>query len=56
MLDNYQEIVIVLVIYCSSTCFGRLYAHHQEVRLRFHRRPKHVEEQLITNKITNCCI
>ena len=25
----------VLVINCSSTCFGRLYAHHQEVRLRF---------------------
>jgi hypothetical protein len=27
--------VILLVINCSSTCFGRLYAHHQEVRLRF---------------------
>ena len=25
----------VLVINCSSTCFGRLYAHHQEARLRF---------------------
>jgi len=25
----------LLVINCSSTCFGRLYAHHQEVRLRF---------------------
>ena len=25
----------ILVINCSSTCFGRLYAHHQEVRLRF---------------------
>jgi len=30
-----QQIVILLVINCSSTCFGRLYAHHQEVRLRF---------------------
>jgi hypothetical protein len=27
--------VILLVINCSSTGFGRLYAHHQEVRLRF---------------------
>jgi hypothetical protein len=25
----------LLVISCSSTCFGRLYAHHQEVRLHF---------------------
>ena len=25
----------LFVITCSSTCFGRLYAHHQEVRLRF---------------------
>ena len=25
----------LLVISCSSTCFGRLYAHHQEVRLLF---------------------
>jgi hypothetical protein len=32
---NYmQQLVILLVINCSSTCFGRLYAHHQEVRLR----------------------
>jgi hypothetical protein len=30
-----QQLVILLVINCSSTCFGRLYAHHQEVRLRF---------------------
>ena len=30
-----QKMVILLVINCSSTCFGRLYAHHQEVRLRF---------------------
>ena len=30
-----QQLVILLVISCSSTCFGRLYAHHQEVRLRF---------------------
>jgi len=30
-----QQIVILLVINCSSTCFRRLYAHHQEVRLRF---------------------
>jgi hypothetical protein len=33
---NYlQQLVILLVINCSSTCFGRLYAHHQEVRMRF---------------------
>ena len=33
---NYmQQLVILLVISCSWTCFGRLYAHHQEVRLRF---------------------
>jgi len=99
-----QQLVILLVINCPSTCFRRLYAHPQEVRLRFHclawlavkqptphsahslpadsptsqqlqqdrkphavktqsdllrmgvKRPKHVEEQLITNKITNCCI
>jgi len=25
----------LLVISCSSTCFGRLYAHHREVGLRF---------------------
>ena len=25
----------LLAINCSSTCFGRLYAHHQEVGLRF---------------------
>jgi hypothetical protein len=25
----------LLVISCSSTCFGRLYAHYQEVRLHF---------------------
>jgi hypothetical protein len=30
-----QQLVILLVINCSSTYFGRLYAHHQEVRLRF---------------------
>jgi hypothetical protein len=29
-----QQLVILLVINCSSTCFGRLYAHHH-VRLRF---------------------
>ena len=29
-----QQLVILFVINCSSTCFGRLYAHHQEVRLR----------------------
>ena len=29
-----QQLVILLVINCSSTCFGRLYAHHQ-VRLHF---------------------
>ena len=28
--------MILLVINSPSTCFGRLYAHHQEVRLRFH--------------------
>ena len=28
-----QQLVILLVINCSSTCFGRLYAHRQEVRL-----------------------
>ena len=31
-----QQIVILLVINSPSTCFGRLYAHRQEVRLRFH--------------------
>ena len=31
-----QQIVILLVISSPSTCFGRLYAHRQEVRLRFH--------------------
>jgi hypothetical protein len=30
-----QQLVILLVINCS-TYFGRLYAHYQEVRLRFH--------------------
>jgi hypothetical protein len=30
-----QQLVILFVINCSSTCFGRLYAHRQEVRLRF---------------------
>jgi len=30
-----QQLVILLVINCSSTCFRRLYAHHQEVRLCF---------------------
>jgi len=30
-----QQSVILLVINCSSTCFGSPYAHHQEVRLRF---------------------
>ena len=85
-----QQLVILLLINCSSICFGDLYAHHQEVRLRctayvsccsccdvgdsdgklralcgvgynlLHTVhtvcPKHVEEQLINNKITNCCI
>ena len=36
-----QQLVILLLINCSSTCFGR---------------PKHVEEQLINDKITNFCI
>ena len=27
-----QQLVILLVINCSSTCFERLSAHHQEVR------------------------
>jgi len=31
-----QQLVISLLINCSSTRFGRLYAHPQEVRLRFH--------------------
>ena len=26
-----QQLVILSVISCSSTCFGRLYTHHQEV-------------------------
>ena len=30
-----QELVILFVINCSSTCFGRLYAHRQEVILLF---------------------
>jgi len=30
-----QQLVILLLINFSSTCFGRLYTHHQEVRLRF---------------------
>jgi len=33
--NQMQQLVILLLIICSSTCFGRLYAHHQEVRLRF---------------------
>ena len=33
--NKMQRFVILLVINCSSTCFGRLYAHRQEVRLRF---------------------
>ena len=33
---NYiQQLVILLLINCSSTCLGRLYAHHQVVKLRF---------------------
>ena len=31
-----QQLVILLLINFSSTCLGRLYAHPQEVRLRFH--------------------
>ena len=31
-----QQLVILLLINCSSILFGRLYAHRQEVRLRFH--------------------
>jgi len=31
-----QQLMILLVISSPSTCFGRLYAHRQEVRLRFH--------------------
>ena len=31
-----QQLMILLVINSSSTCFGRIYAHRQEVRLRFH--------------------
>jgi len=30
-----QQTVILLIINSPSTCFGRLYAHRQEVRLRF---------------------
>jgi hypothetical protein len=30
-----EQLVILFEINYSSTCFGRLYAHHQEVRLRF---------------------
>ena len=30
-----QQLVILLVTNCFSTCVGRLYAHHQEVGLRF---------------------
>ena len=30
-----QQLVSLLVINCSSTCLGRIYAHHQEVRLLF---------------------
>jgi len=29
-----QQLVILFVIDCSSTCFGRLYAHRQEVRVK----------------------
>ena len=29
-----QQLVTLLVINYASTCFERLYAHHQEVRLR----------------------
>ena len=29
-----QQLVILLVINSPSTCFGHLYAHRQEVRLR----------------------
>ena len=31
-----QQLMLLLVINSPSTCFGRLYAHRQEVRLRFH--------------------
>ena len=30
-----QKLVILLVINSPSACFGRLYAHRHEVRLRF---------------------
>ena len=30
-----QQLVILLLIDCSPTCFGRLYARHQQVRPRF---------------------
>ena len=33
--NEMQQLVILLVIKYSSTCFRHLYAHHQEVRLRF---------------------
>jgi len=31
-----QQLMILFVINSSSTCFCCLYAHRQEVRLRFH--------------------
>jgi len=31
-----QQLVILLVVSCSLTCFGRLDAHHQEVRISLH--------------------
>ena len=31
-----QQLMILLIINSFSTCFGRLYFHRQEVRLRFH--------------------
>ena len=31
-----QQLVILLLFIYSSTCFGHLYTHPQEVRLRFH--------------------
>jgi hypothetical protein len=34
-INKMQQLVILLLINCSSTCFGRPYAHHQEVKLRF---------------------
>ena len=34
--NQMQQLVNLFLINCSSTCFGRLYSHPQEVRLRFH--------------------